>query len=102
MGLGSTIVSGDDAGKEDPMLTAKDDAALAGSVRAMDALVSRLRAKIAIIDGLRASISSAFDHLPDDSDDDLRSVLARQDDRLGHLRSAYQKKLVKWVGPSAL
>jgi hypothetical protein len=84
------------------MLTARDDAALAGSVRAMDALVSRLRAKIAIIDGLRASISSAFDHLPDDSDDDLRSVLARQDDRLGRLRSGYQKKLVKWVGPSAL
>jgi hypothetical protein len=39
------------------MLTAKDDAALAGSVRAMDALVSRLRAKIAIIDGLRSTTS---------------------------------------------
>ena len=100
--MGSTIVSGDDSGKEDPMLNAKDDAALAGSVRAMDALVSRLRAKIAIIDGLRSSISSAFDHLPDDSDDDLRSVLARHDDRLGRLRTGYQKKLAKWVGPSAL
>jgi hypothetical protein len=84
------------------MFTAKDDVALAGSMRAMDALVSRLRCKIAIIDGLRASISSAFDHLPDDSDDDLRSVLARHDDRLGRLRTGYQKELAKWVGPSAL
>jgi hypothetical protein len=84
------------------MFTARDDAALAGSVRAMDALVSRLRSKIAVIDGLRASISSAFDLLPADGDDDLRSVLARHDDRLGRLRSAYQKKLAKWVGPSAV
>jgi hypothetical protein len=86
LGVGSTIVSGDDAGKEDPMLTAKDDAALAGSVRAMDALVSRLRAKIVIIDGLRASISSAFDHLPDDRDDDLRRVLGRSQARISTSR----------------
>jgi hypothetical protein len=83
-------------------LTAKDNAVLERSVRAMDALVSQLRSKIAIIDGLRASISSAYDHLPADRDDDLRSVLSRHDDRLGRLRTGYQKKLAKWVGPDAL
>jgi hypothetical protein len=84
------------------MLTAKDNAVLERSVRAMDALVSQLRSKIAIIDGLRASIYSAYDHLPADSDDDLRSVLSRHDDRLGRLRTGYQKKLAKWIGPDAL
>ena len=84
------------------MLTAKDNAVLERSVRAMDALVSQLQSKIAIINGLRASISSASDHLPADNDDDLRSVLSRHDDRLGRLRTGYLKKLAKWIGPDAL